>query len=122
MGYPGCTGCRGSSALSLRRAGESAESLSGKFLGSPRLLPRAGWPPLAEPVSPRQRGTRPLGRSLALPLPGQALRTDIRQPKPYQPEPSIMNRQVIPSMLLSVLIVCTFAIVLFERDPEAAGK
>lgn len=32
-----------------------------------------------------------------------------------------MNRQVIPSMLLSVLIVCVFAIVLFERDPEAAG-
>ena len=26
-----------------------------------------------------------------------------------------MNRQVIPSMFLSVLIVCTFAIVLFER-------
>ena len=33
-----------------------------------------------------------------------------------------MNRQVIPSMILSVLIVCSFAIALFERDPDAAGR
>jgi hypothetical protein len=33
-----------------------------------------------------------------------------------------MNRHIIPSMLLSVLIVCSFAVLLFERDPGAAGK
>jgi nucleoid-associated protein YgaU len=33
-----------------------------------------------------------------------------------------MNRQAIPSMFLSVLIVCAFAVVLFERDPDAAGR
>ena len=27
-----------------------------------------------------------------------------------------MNRQIIPSMILSVLIVCFFSIVLYERD------
>jgi hypothetical protein len=27
-----------------------------------------------------------------------------------------MNRQIVPSMLLSVLIVCFFAVILFERD------
>lgn len=31
-----------------------------------------------------------------------------------------MNRQVIPSMILSVLIVCFFSIVLYERDKPAA--
>ena len=41
--------------------------------GSPRLLPRAGWPPLADQGFPRQRGTRPLGGSLALPLSGQTV-------------------------------------------------
>ena len=50
------------------------------------------------------------------------LSPEIEQPKKYQPEPSTMNRQVIPSMILSVLIVCSFAIVLFERDPDAAGR
>jgi hypothetical protein len=29
-----------------------------------------------------------------------------------------MNRQVLPSLLLSVLIVCFFAVVLFEREPQ----
>jgi hypothetical protein len=33
-----------------------------------------------------------------------------------------MNRHVIPSMFLSVLIVCSFAVLLFERDPDAAGR
>src|SRR3954468_15256044 len=46
----------------------------------------------------------------------------IEQPKNYQREPGTMNRQVIPSMILSVLIVCSFAIALFERDPDAAGR
>ena len=50
------------------------------------------------------------------------LSPEIEQPKKYQPEPSTMNRQVIPSMILSVLIVCSFAIALFERDPDAAGR
>jgi len=31
-----------------------------------------------------------------------------------------MNRQIIPSMILSVLIVCFFAIVLYQRDKPAA--
>ena len=31
-----------------------------------------------------------------------------------------MNRQVIPSMILSVVIVCLFSIVLYERDKPAA--
>ncbi len=31
-----------------------------------------------------------------------------------------MNRQIIPSMILSVLIVCFFSIVLYERDKPAA--
>jgi hypothetical protein len=50
------------------------------------------------------------------------LSPEIEQPKKYQPESSTMNRQVIPSMILSVLIVCSFAIALFERDPDAAGR
>jgi nucleoid-associated protein YgaU len=37
-------------------------------------------------------------------------------------EPRIMNRQVIPSLLLSVLIVCFFAIILFEREPQPAAS
>jgi nucleoid-associated protein YgaU len=32
-----------------------------------------------------------------------------------------MNRQIVPSMILSVLIVCFFGILLFERDPPQAG-
>ncbi len=32
-----------------------------------------------------------------------------------------MNRQIIPSMILSVLIVCFFSIVLYERDKPAAA-
>ena len=31
-----------------------------------------------------------------------------------------MNRQIIPSMILSVLIVCFFSIVLYERDKPGA--
>src|SRR5262245_30347434 len=33
-----------------------------------------------------------------------------------------MNRHVIPSMFLSVLIVCSFGVLLFERDPDASGR
>ena len=45
-----------------------------EVLGSPRLLPRVGWPPLVDQGFPWQRGTRPLGGSLALPLSGWTLR------------------------------------------------
>ena len=33
-----------------------------------------------------------------------------------------MNRQVIPSMILSVLIVCFFSVMLYEREqPQASA-
>ena len=46
-----------------RRPGLETESLSRTSLGSPRLLPRAGWPPLADQGFPRRRPTRPRGGS-----------------------------------------------------------
>ena len=33
-----------------------------------------------------------------------------------------MNRQIVPSMLLSVLIVCFFAVILFERDSPKRSR
>ena len=33
-----------------------------------------------------------------------------------------MNRQIMPSMILSVLIVCFFSIVLYERDSRGARR
>src|SRR5271166_4552350 len=41
-------------------------------------------------------------------------------PTNHHPEPTTMNRQIIPSMILSVLIVCFFSIVLYERDKPGA--
>ena len=44
------------------------------------------------------------------------LRIDLASLRPLHPESRIMNRQVIPSMILSVLIVCFFSVLLYERE------
>ncbi len=44
------------------------------------------------------------------------------EPAPHdctQPQRANMNRQAVPSILLSVVIVCFFAVVLYEREPRA---
>jgi hypothetical protein len=38
------------------------------------------------------------------------------------PTPRAMNRQVGPSIVLSVLIVCFFAVALFQRDPPRGAR
>jgi hypothetical protein len=40
-----------------------------------------------------------------------------RTVRSQQPPRATMNRQAVPSILLSVAIVCFFAVVLYERDP-----
>ncbi len=39
-----------------------------------------------------------------------------RAPAHHHREPPTMNRQVVPSMILSVLIVCCFSVLLHEND------
>ena len=48
--------------------------------------------------------------------PMKRLRIDLASLRTLHPEFRTMNRQVIPSMILSVLIVCFFSVLLYERE------